>query len=171
MKHASTILILLAGACRAADNLTPLDVKPGLWENTSTTERGGMPTLSPEQMAKLPPEAKARMQAMAGTKTDTSQSCMTADEVSKFGRNQYQSCKVTTVTSTRGKQEFSFECDNGGNKSTGTMKIEAVDSTHVNSLVVINMNAGGRPMNMKITNTSKWLGADCGSVKPASAKE
>ena len=170
MKHAFTTVILLAGACRAADNLTPLDVKPGLWENTSVTERGGMPTISPEQMAKLPPEAKARMQAMTGNKTDVSQSCMTADELSKFARNQYKSCNVTTVSSSRNKEEFSFECENGGSKSTGTMKIEAVDSTHINSLVVINMTAGGRPMNMKITNTSKWLGADCGSVKPASAK-
>jgi hypothetical protein len=172
MKTTFCILILASGACFAADGLTPLDVKTGLWETTTTTERSGMPTISADQLAKMPADVRARVQGMSAPHTETKQSCMTRDEVSKFGLNQDKSCKITTVTSTGSKQEFQFDCDSAQSKSTGTMKIEAVDSSHVNSLIVIKMNSSnGRNMDMKITNSAKWLATDCGNVKPASDKK
>jgi hypothetical protein len=118
----------------------------------------------------MPPEARARVAALSGATTNVSQSCMTKEDISKFKYNQQKSCKVTVVSSTSSKEEFKFECT-GEQASTGSMKMEAVDSTHVNGLVVINMTANGRPMNMKVTTSAKWLGADCGNVKPASDKE
>jgi hypothetical protein len=171
IRHTFTILILAAGVSRAADDLTPLDVKSGLWETTSTTERGGMPTIPAEQLAKMPAAARARLQGMSAPSTDTRQSCLTKEEVSKFGLNKDKSCKVTTVTSTGSKQEFKFDCDTAGSKSTGSMKIEAADATHVNGLVLINMNAGGRVMDMKVTTSAKWLSDSCGDVKPNGKQE
>lgn len=171
MKHPFTILILAAGASWAADNLTPLDVKGGLWETTTITERSGMPSIPPEQLAKMPPEARARIQGMSAPRSETKQSCLTREEVSKFGSNMDKSCKVTIVTSNGSKQEFNFDCDSPSNKSTGTLKIEAVDAGHVNGLIVMNMKSNGRKMDMKVTTTAKWLSSSCGDVKPASAKE
>lgn len=172
MKPTFCILILAAGTSFAADGLTPLDVKNGLWETTTTTEHSGMPTLSADQLAKMPPDVRARVQGMTAPRTETKQSCMTREDVTKFGQNQDKSCKLTVVTSTGSKQELQFDCDTAQNKSTGTMKIEALDSTHVNSVITIKMNAqNGRNMDMKITNSAKWLGTDCGNVKPAADKK
>ena len=41
----------------AADN-TPLNVKPGLWELTSDTERSGAPQIPAEALAKMSPEQR-----------------------------------------------------------------------------------------------------------------
>ena len=147
-----------------------MNVKSGLWETTSVTERSGMPSIPPEQLAKMPPDIRAKMQGMSGPSTSTSQSCMTKEDVSKFHYNQDKSCKVTVVSTSTSKEEFKFECT-GQQASTGSMKMEAPDSTHVNGLILINMTANGRPMNMKVTTSAKWLGEDCGSVKPASDKK
>lgn len=171
MKYILPILIFAAGVSLAADDLTPLDVKSGLWETTTITERSGMPSIPPEQLAKMPPEARARIQGMSSPRTDTKQSCLTKEEVSKFGLNRDQSCKVTTVTSTGSKQEFKFDCDMSGSKSTGSMKMEAVDSSHVNGSVLINMNNNGRSMDMKVSTSAKWISSSCGDVKPASDKK
>ena len=51
----------------AADKLTPLNVKEGLWEITVTHSMTGMPNMPaipPDALAKLPPEQRARMEAM-----------------------------------------------------------------------------------------------------------
>lgn len=170
MKSTFGIFVLVASFSRA-DDLTPLDVKSGLWETTTVSERGGMPQLSAEQMAKMPAEAKARIQAMSQPTTETKQSCLTKEDISKFASmSREQSCKVTTVASTGSRQEFKFECEGSG-KSTGSMKIEALDSTHVNTLVLINMTVNNRPMNMKVSSTAKWLGMSCGNVKPETGKK
>ena len=45
-KNVLAALILAAGVSRAAspaDDVTPLNVKPGLWETTTVQERSGMP--------------------------------------------------------------------------------------------------------------------------------
>jgi hypothetical protein len=51
------------------------------------------------------------------------------------------------------------------------MKIEAPDSSHVNSLINITMGVNGREMSMKITNTAKWLSNSCGDVKPETGRK
>lgn len=169
-KNIWKIAIVSAGVCLAADNLTPLDVKGGLWETTSTTERSGMPPIPPEQLAKMPPEARARILAMSAPATQTKQSCLTAEDVASFGMNREKTCNMTVITSTGRKQEFKFDCDSQGSKNSGTMKIEAPDSTHVNSELRISIEGRGRVMTTKVNTSAKWLGASCGNVKPDSKK-
>jgi len=126
-------IILAAGAVFAADP-TPLNLKPGLWETTSVTERSGiaMPNIPPETLAKMPPEQRARIEAMAGGKpvTNTSQSCRTDKDLRPFTDSRSnQSCKMTYLTSTPSKQEMRMDCNMGGTPATGTVTIEAKDSS------------------------------------------
>jgi hypothetical protein len=178
MKSLLSIVILTAAASRAADNLVPLDAKPGLWEITTVTERSGMPTIPADTLAKLPPEQRARMEAqlkaMSGTTTETKQSCITPEEMTKgFAWNNStmdKSCRQTITSSSGSRTDIKWECD-GQNKNSGSAKIQAIDSNHVNSVIEINMSANGHAMNMKVTNTGKWLGTACGDVKPNSGKK
>ncbi|HTB14278.1 MAG TPA: DUF3617 domain-containing protein [Bryobacteraceae bacterium] len=175
IKNAVSLAILSACACRAADNLTPLNAKPGLWEVTSTTERNGMPPIPAEALAKMSPEQRARIEAQfKGTaQTTTKQSCFTQEDVAKgfgFNNSLEKSCRQTIVGSSESKLEIKWECE-GAQKNSGSMKIEAPDSSHVNSLINITMGANGNVMNMKVTNSAKWLSNSCGDVKPDSGKK
>ena len=176
MKNAVSLAILTACACRAADNLTPLNAKTGLWEVTSTSERSGMPPIPADALAKMPPEQRARIEAqfkgMSSPQTTTKQSCFTDEDVAKgFGwNNTDKSCRQTIVSSSGNRQEIKWECE-GQNKNSGSMKIEAPDSSHVNALIDITMGSNGRVMNMKVTTSAKWLSNSCGDVKPDSGKK
>lgn len=172
-KNVLAALILAAGVGRAADDLKPLNVKLGLWETTTVSERSGMPSLPADALAKMPPEQRARIEAqlksMSAPQTTTKQSCVTQDDVNKMfdlNNDGNKSCQRTIVSSTSTKQELKLSCDTPGNKGTGTVKIEVTDSTHVNGLVHMNVGNNGRTMDMKVTITGKWLGSSCGDVKP-----
>jgi hypothetical protein len=168
-KNVLAVLILAAGVSRA-DDITPLNLKPGLWETTTVQERSGMPSIPPERLASMPPEARARIEAMTANKSagTTTQSCRLDKDLHPFTSDSNKSCTQTIVTSTGSKQEVKMECNMNGNTGTGTATVEAKDSEHVNGLVTMHMGANGRNMDMKITITAKWLSSDCGDVKPAS---
>jgi Protein of unknown function (DUF3617) len=166
MKPLFSILMLTAAASQAAD-MTPLGVKPGLWETTTVTDRGGMmPTLSPETLAKMPPEARARIEGMSKPITDVRKSCRTDKDLRPFTDDSNKSCKYTVLTSTSSKQEIRMDCTMQGNTTTGTTTIEAKNSEHVAGTVIMKMNVSGRNADMKITIDSKWMGSSCGDVKP-----
>jgi hypothetical protein len=163
-KNVLAVLILAAGVSRA-DDVTPLNLKPGLWETTTVQERSGMPSIPPETLARMPPEQRARIEAMTSSKpaATTTQSCRVEKDLKPFTDGGNQSCKQTIVTSTGTKQEVKMECDKG----TGTVTVEAKDSEHVNGLVTMHMGSNGRNMDMKITITAKWISSSCGDVKPS----
>jgi hypothetical protein len=164
-KNVLAVLIVAAGVSRAAD-VTPLNLKPGLWESTSVSERSGMPAIPADKLASMPPEAQARIKAMSAPTTTTRQSCRTDKDLRLFTDDGNKSCKQTVVTSTPVKQEVKMECNMPGNSGAGTVTIEAKDPEHVNGLVLMHMGANGRNMDMKVTITAKWLSSSCGDVKP-----
>jgi hypothetical protein len=172
-KNVLAVMILAAGVSRAADNVTPLDLKPGLWETTTVSERSGMPSLPADKLAALPPDQRARIEAMTANKptTTVTQSCRTDKDLRPFTSDNNKSCKQTIVTSTSTKQEAKMDCDMPGNKGSGTVTMEAKDSGQVNGLVVMHVGNNGRNMDMKITITAKWISSSCGDVKPADKQE
>src|SRR5215472_5348689 len=72
---------------KTAMKMTPMNVKTGLWQSTSTVAITGGLGLPPDVAAKLTPEQKARyeaaMQAQAGghTSTHTNKSCLTQKDL------------------------------------------------------------------------------------------
>jgi hypothetical protein len=175
MKLLLAIVLLAASAAWAADPV-PLDVKPGQWEATVTTQFAGMPQgrsipqIPPEQLAKLPPEQRARIeaalkQAAGGPRTSTSKSCVKREDLTKMPMNNDQSCKTTLVSSSRTKQEIQMDCDRNGNKQTGTITIEALNSESIKFAIQAAAENNGKNMDMTITGTSKWLGPVCTDSK------
>jgi hypothetical protein len=163
LKNVLPLLLLAAGISSAADNVTPLDLKPGLWETTSVSERSGMPSIPADKLAAMPPEQRARIEAMTSSKptTTTRQSCRTDKDLRSFTDDGNKSCKQTIVTSTGTRQEIKMECDKGN----GTVTVEAKDSGHVNGLVLMHMASNGRNMDMKITINAKWISSSCGDTR------
>ena len=55
---------------------------------------------------------------------------MKQEDLDKPFSNGNKSCKQTIVTSSATQQEIHMECDMGGGKQVGTVKFEAIDSSH-----------------------------------------
>lgn len=166
-KVAIAFLLLACAAAWAAD-VVPLAVKTGQWESTSTSETSGTPPIPPEVLAQMPPEQRAkmeeRMKAMGAPRTTTTRNCVTKEQIDKaFDMGQQKSCTRTVVSSSASKQEVRIDCTTGQMKSTGTFRVEAVNSETVKGSMQMTMNSGGRPMNMNSTFTAKWLGPTCDS--------
>jgi hypothetical protein len=153
-----------------ADGVQPLDVKPGLWETTTTTEMSGMPPIPTEVLAKMAPEQRAKMEAAMkaraaqGAKATTKRSCLTKQELSKpltFGDDNEKSCKRTLISSSRSKQEARLECADGTATRSGDVRIEAITPESIKGSMQMTSAGGGRSMNVNVGFTGKWIGASC----------
>jgi hypothetical protein len=155
-----------------------LDVKPGLWETITTTDIGGMAAsgmagIPPDILAKMSPEQRAKMEAMmkgqGAANTFTNQSCVTEKDLERGLRpenTKEQSCKVDSVSVQGKTQEAHVTCTSSRGTSTGVFKMTATSRESYEGTMDMNTTANGHPMTVKIKLKGKWLGANCGSVKP-----
>src|SRR5262249_50766038 len=150
------------------------NVKPGLWEVTTAGNLSGAPPIPPEALAKMTPEQRAQMEAamqaaMSRNKQPrTSKSCITQQQLDKgptFGPHD-KSCTQTVVSRTPSLIETRVECT-GERKMSGTFRFQAQSREAIHGDMSMAMSGGGNTMNSKYTLDGKWLGADCGSVKPS----
>ena len=158
----------------AADKITPLNIKEGLWEMTVTHSMTGMPampSIPPDALAKMPPEQRARMEAMmkGGATTDVRKECVTKEKLEKqsaFSDNRKE-CTRTVLNSTGSKLEVKIHCEKSGEQGAmdGTLFVEAIGSDNVKGKMEAVTNANGRTVNMNFTFSSRYLGPACGDVK------
>ncbi len=160
-----------AGALWAADQ--PFDIKPGLWNMTSTTEMSGMPpipnidSMSPEQRARV----EAAMKGMAAKpNTYTNKSCITREGIEKAitraSSSNGCSPKLTSITSSKAVLHVDCTQPRGEMKSNGDLTIERKDSEHITGGGTIKVTGSGRSMDMKWSMTGAFVSSDCGNVKP-----
>jgi hypothetical protein len=174
MKFMMGVVLLLPALGWSADSVTPLDVKLGLWESTSTSQTTGMPPMPDSVLQKLTPEQRARMEAAAkareakGPRQHTQQSCVTKDSLAKamtFGQSESnQQCTRTVLRSSSHAQDLSYTCE-GMMKGTGEIHIEASDNEHVKGSSSITTSGGGNAMNVKMSFEAHWIGSDCSAIK------
>jgi hypothetical protein len=155
----------------AADNFTPLNVKEGLWEVTTTHSMSGMPAtpnIPPDALAKMPPEQRARVEAMMKGTPDVRKECVTKEKLQKnsaFSNNRGD-CARTLVTSTGNKLEVKIHCEEKQTITDGTLVLEALSSDGVKGTMhSVTNSSNGHNMNMDFTFSSKYLGPACGDVK------
>lgn len=185
MKHFLLAGVMMCPLVVSAQEIKPIDVKPGLWENTVSTQISGlqmpnMPQLTPEQLAQMPPQARARIEAMTkgAPQTTVVKSCVTREQLSKpLLDNGDKSCTYKLNGSTSSSQTIHMECARGNTKTLGDVTIDRIDSEHVKGDAV--MKASGdsstahsiaENMTIKMSFSGKFLSSDCGDVKPSGAK-
>ena len=151
-----------------------LDVKPGLWETTTSREGGGggMPIpadvlakMSPEQRAKM--EARMKERAAAGPKVNATKSCITAERLKRgfdVDRSPDPSCKRTVINQTANRLEAHTECS-GEHTRSSDFRFEALNRETIKGQIKIVSMRGGEASTINIEMTSKWLGGDCGTLK------
>ena len=158
----------------AAD--TPqLNVKLGLWEIATHPQVNGNLPITDEQLAKLPPDQRAKFEAAMqaaiarGAQPRIFKECMTAEKRShgfEAGSDPSKTnCKVTLVTNTSNEFESHRECVSDDGKQSTSVHFQVVSSDHVAGTVNALISHGGKTMTVNSTMEGKWLGADCGAVK------
>ncbi len=166
-----TLLVFSSLTLWAADDVTPLNVKEGLWEITMTHSMTGMPAtpnIPPDALAKMPPEQRARIEAMTKGTPDVRKECITKEKLEKhsaFGNNRGD-CTRTVISSTGRKLEVKFHCEEKQSSSDGNFVVEAIGTDSVKGTThLVSNSSSGHTMTMDFTFSSKYLGPDCGDIK------
>lgn len=139
------------------------DVKTGLWENTITMDMGGaMPQMD---LSGLPPAQRAQMEAMMKkSQHQVRQSCVTAEQLQRGMPASEKDCTYTYTARSASKVAGTVACKSAQGTSRGDFVFEA--KSRELSSGTMNIVAAGAPGPSKMTFSSRWLGSDCGSVKP-----
>ena len=161
-------LALAAGCtiCWATDTFHPLDVKTGEWESTMTVATSDVPPIPVEALARMTPEQRSRLEEQTKSlsgRTIVHKTCVKKEKLDKpltFGNND-RACTNALVTSTDSMQEIHVECSRNNRKSSGTLRLEALDSEHVKGTVKMAMTSASGNMDINSSFTAKWLGDTC----------
>jgi hypothetical protein len=147
-------------------------IKPGLWQIQSEREVNGQKAPDPmEQMKTLPPEARKQMETMMKKRgVDLGEGggqkiCHTRESLDQ-GRwkGDGERCKTDITSRSANAWKWRSVCTQPEFEMDG----EAVFSNPENYTVKTLMNSQrqGKPQAMRMTVTAKWVGADCGDLKP-----
>ena len=168
--------VLGAAATAAGAATLSLHATPGLWQIASTVKIGGMHamamSMSSTQMAQMPPEARARMQAamaaMDGTHVNTMTSCVTEKDLARpfhpEGNEPGETCQETVVTATASDQEIDLVCS-GKRSMQGKVHFEMPTPTTMHGHMEVTAVENGHPMTISTQLDGHWLGADCAAAK------
>lgn len=173
----STVLPCFALAVAAAGALPVPPVKAGLWEvRTSMLDADGHEVAAPEQAAlsRMPPEARARMaeamKARGLSMPDASgatKACLTK-ELFESGAWQQLAADTGCTTNFSAQSATTWKW----HSSCPTMKSESDGETAFSSAesyktkVTTTSSATGKTKTTTRLLQGKWLGADCGDIKP-----
>ena len=149
----------------AADN--------GLWEVTTHPQTSGQMPISDEQLQKLSPEQRARVEAAMkaamgqANQEHVMRTCMTPEKRAQgFGLgNEGPSCKTTVVQNTSSELQVHSECSTDNDVRTTMEHLRMSGRHRISGTVEAHMSQGGKQMTMHMNIVGKWLGADCGGVK------
>jgi hypothetical protein len=166
------IVLCVAGAGLAQ---TPtLDLKPGLWQITSTGSMTGAPPIPPEVLANMTPEKRAQAQAMMqaamarASEPQLTKNCVTEEQLRRglnFGERQNPSCQRKIVTNSSKLLVVHEECA-GARPMVGDFRFTALDRETMKGDINVVMGTGGDATTMQRSLQGKWLDSDCGDVKP-----
>ncbi|MEP6739416.1 MAG: DUF3617 domain-containing protein [Caldimonas sp.] len=151
-------------------------IRPGLWEVHSEREVNGQKAAPPaDRMKNLPPEARAKMEAMMKQRgiavggDGATRVCLTKDSIAS-GKLQAEAagCKTDYSTRTSSVWKFHSSCPAMKVESEGELVFSSADSYTMT--VSSTLSSSTPPRLSKTTMNGKWLGASCGDLQPLSAK-
>lgn len=166
-------LAMAAPVLVAQDKITPLNVKTGQWQSTTTIAVTGTMGIPPELEAKLTPEQRARMEAaqkQSGTgqpHTTTNKGCLKEEDLT---RNPFDpgkdhgdmKCTEHLIRSTSSDADVDVSCtDPRGNTSEFHVTFHALDREHVVGTGHGNVSMYGHTMKSDWKMQSQWLQASC----------
>ena len=178
MNKALSVCFALAALC-AASGASAQNLKPGLWEVQHKVK--GSPEMerqleeARQQMAAMPPEQRKQMEAMMasrgvrmGAGGQAVRMCLTREMVERNEIPAQQGdCKMTNQQRTGSTLKVNFTCTNPPSSGESQMTINSPESYAMKTTATSSID--GRVEKISVEGTGKWVGADCGSLKPTGA--
>ena len=162
-------LLLLASAAQAQT------MKPGLWEvrGKGPPEMAEAMSKMRERMANMPPAQRKQMEemmakqgaGMSGAPGDgfSVKTCVTKEMASRMQLPVQQQGNCTTTTNkTSAGMKMKFTCTDPQSSGEGDFTFSG-DTAYTMKLKI---NPSGEDKSRTFDATGKWLGSDCGAVKP-----
>lgn len=152
-----------------------LDADTGLWEVTTHPQMSGSLKIPEEQLQKMTPEQRARVEAALQAVTESAKEghvmrqCLTREHLGKgfdLG-NEGADCKTTVIRNTSTELEVRRQCSGNDNVRTTTEHFRMDGRRRVSGTMDAVMSQEGKPLTMHMAIEGRWLGADCGAVKDA----
>ena len=162
---------------------TAQSLQPGLWEIQSQMQgasggrmASGMEQMN-QQMAAMSPEQRKMVQDMmakqgmqmgsaGGGSGMTIKVCMTQDMVERneLSAGQRGDCKHTQSPRMGNTMKYAFTCTNPASSGEGEVTFQGREAYSMKMHMTTTVK--GQPEQMDMQGSGKWLGADCGAIKP-----
>ena len=171
-----TVTVVFAGSLLAsnASAQTP-PIKPGLWEVKGVASSGGQPRPdAAEGLKKLPPEARARIEAMMKEKGvamgagGAIRVCLTKEKLNADAWHNEGSCKTDYLQRTSAAWKWHSVCSQPQAESDGEAIFTSSTSYVIKTTSTLNFK--GQMRTTQRTINASWVGADCGDLKPLDPK-
>ena len=167
---ASALIALVAGPAVAQ---TAPPIKPGLWAydlGTGGTADDAKLAQARQQMANLPPETRAKIDAMMkqrGLSMDGSggiRVCQSREslDAGKWRQGKDSGCKTKVTQRSSSAWKWRATCPDS--ESDGEAVFSGADAYTVNIRTTLKSNGAPRTVTSQVK--AKYLGADCGDPKP-----
>ena len=171
--HAALVVVLSAVSTAASAQT----LKPGLWEvtNNMKTGSGDMEKARAQmqkELANMPPEQRRQMEAMMakqgmkmGPAGNSVRVCMTKEMVERNEIPAQQGdCRTTKNQRSGNTVHMAFTCSNPPSSGEGSYTV--VSPEHYTMKMTVKSTVQGRAETMNMDGTGRWVGADCGNIKP-----
>lgn len=166
-------LTLIAQLLAPAANAAETNMRPGLWQITTTSDLLLLaPHLPPEQMQSIKDLAKDYGLDMPQIENGAaiSQTCITQEMANqKTLPNFYNAelgCTSKNATRNGNNYKVDFVCASPDLKGNGTAKGAITNPENFTGQTNFSGEAQGNPVNERADINGKWINASCGAVKP-----
>jgi hypothetical protein len=179
-------MILSAGVLAAINAFgTGFGLKPGLWESKvvkqvvdgrdTSAQMADAGSKMQQAMANMPAEQRARMEAMMkqhGGPTMGSDGsvkmCISPEEASQDRPvvDRERRCQPATITRAGNRTTFTINCSSNGTVTTGKGESTATGDTISSEVDMTTKKANGETHVLHTETAMRFLGSDCGDVKP-----
>ena len=171
-------LALLAGMAGGAS--AQQKMRPGLWEHSVNmkSQSGQMEAAMAEMqksLASMPPEQRKQMEQMMaqqgvgmGPRGQTVKVCITKEQADLDNIPQQEGCtqKVQRVDASTMKVAFSCKGGQGQPPSSGEGTITMQGPTAYTGQFRFKTQNQGKPEQIDMAQSGKWLSENCGAIKP-----
>lgn len=152
-------------------------MNPGLWEHSFTMKsQGGQMEKAMKEMqqamASMPPEQRRQMEAMMGQhgvkmgpQGNSVKICLTKEDAERDQPPPAQDGCTQTAKRSGNVWNISFKCP-GPPPSSGDGSVTLQGATAYGGVINVVTEIEGKPEKVQMTTSGKWLGADCGNVRP-----
>jgi Protein of unknown function (DUF3617) len=164
-----------------------MTLKPGLWEvkllkqvsdgRDMSDQMSGANSTMQQALSKLPPEQRARVQAMlakngAGFGGNGGYRLCVSPEMAKRDTafvGKEGNCQPATVTRSGNVATYAFSCTSNGTTREGKGQATSVGDVITNQMDLTTRAASGPTHVMHIETELHYVGPDCGDLKPPDA--